>query len=132
MAGTVTESVSKLTNIQKITLTCVGDAADGSFPSTAIEHKFSGRLIRMDVNPGATAPTNLYDLVLNHDVTGLDIAQGLGANLLTATSESKQIVYSSTEMHPMVHESDTLTLVISNNSVNSAIIVITFYIALGG
>jgi hypothetical protein len=131
MAGTITETVSKLGNVQKITLTCVADAADGSFPSTAIAHKFSGRILQMDVNPGATAPTNLYDLVINSDVTGLDILQGLGANLLTATSEQKAIVFSSTEIHPAVDQSDTLTMVITNNSVNSAIIVINLYVTLG-
>ena len=130
MAGTVTESVNKQTNIHKIVLTCTADASDASFPDTALSHKFSGRLIAIETNPGATAPTANYDIVLN-DAEGLDVLQGVGANRAAATTEMAAIVFSTTSVHPVVHESDTLTLSISNNAVNSAIVVINLYVALG-
>jgi hypothetical protein len=129
MAGTVTEAVSEQTNIQKITLTCVGDAADGSFPATVIAHKFSGRIIEIVTNPGATAPTANYDIVVNRET--LDVLQGVGANRHTSATEAAPVVFSGTSLHPIIHESDTLTLAVSGNSVNSAIVVIDIYIALG-
>ena len=41
-------------------------------------------------------------------------------------------MYSGTSLHPTVDESDTLTLKIANNSVNSATTVIELYYGLGG
>ena len=129
MAGTVTFVHDQLGPIKKIVATCVGDGSDGSFPDTALP-KFSGRLLSLKTNPGATAPTNAYDLVVDDD-DGLDILQGVGANLLTATSEDSAIVRSGTEIHPPVALGDTLTQKLTNNSVNSAITVITYYYLAG-
>jgi hypothetical protein len=126
MPGTVVETAEQWGPIGVVTLTCTADAAAADYPSTALLAKIGGKLIAMDVNPGPTGPTDLYDAVLNDD-GGLDILQGLGANLLIATSESKAIVRSGTEIHPPVSIGDTLTLVLTNNSVNSALTVIKLY-----
>ena len=128
MAGTVVETITAdYGRMQVITLTCTGDASDGSFPATALTNKFSGTLLALETNPGATAPTANYDIVLN-DGGGHDVLEGVGANRHTTSTEKVPIVYSGTGTHPMVHSSDTLTWTITNNSVNSAIVVAKIYI----
>ena len=47
-----------------------------------------GEIARLDTNPGATAPTDNYDVTLVDDITGLDILGGAGANRDTSTTES--------------------------------------------
>ncbi len=132
MAGTIVETHSKRGPIGLITLTCTADAADGSYPAQALATKFSGELLRMVTNPGATAPTNLYDVVLN-DGDSVDVLYGAGANLLTATTEDNpiQVIADVTAkghlMHPPISVEDVLTWTITNNSVNSAIIVAKLY-----
>ena len=130
-AGTIAQSYVSVGNVRKVVFTCTADAADGSFPSTALTTKFEGRLIAIETNPGATAPTDNYDIVLT-DAQGLDVLQGVGANRDTANTEMANIIFASTSLHPVVDESDTLTLAITNNAVNSATIVIVVYYALGG
>lgn len=132
MAGTVVETHTKRGPIGLITLTCTADGSDGSFPATALVTKFSGELIRMVTNPGATAPTNLYDIVLT-DADAIDVLYGAGANLLTATTEENWLAAHSTAankgylQNPVISVEDVLTWTITNNSVNSAIIVAKLY-----
>lgn len=126
MAGTITQSHNKLGRIGVFTFTCTADASDGSFPSTTITDPFEGFLLALETNPGSTAPTDNYDVVVN-DAEGVDVLQGCGANRDTANSEKAAIVYSGTSVHPAVDKTDTLTLAISGNSVNSAGIVIKLY-----
>lgn len=129
-AGTIAQASNTTGNIRKITFTCTADASDGSFPSTVITTKFEGRLIALETNPGSTAPTDNYDIAIT-DGEGVDVLQGVGANRDTANSEVAQIVVSGTSLRPVVDETDTLTLAITGNSVNSATVVITLYYALG-
>jgi len=126
MAGTVVETSEQNGPVGVITLTCTADAADGSFPATALLAGISGKIVRLVVNPGSPAPTDLYDLTLD-DEDGFDVLQGLGANLLTATAEDKSVVLSGTEIHPHVTRSNTLTATLTNNSTNSAVTVIKIY-----
>lgn len=130
MAGTVTIAHETVGNVRKIIATCVADAADASFPATALP-AFEGRILAIATNPGATAPTDNYDVTLPNQ-HGYDVLQGLGANRDTANTEQVPIVYSGTGTHPAVNESDVLTLTIANNAVNGAIIVFELYYALGG
>ena len=65
------------------------------------------------------------------DQTGYDLLEGLGANRDTVTTQQAVIIYSGTSLHPVVHESDTLTLVIDNHFAVSAEIAIDLYVALG-
>lgn len=46
----------------------------------------TGEILRVVTNPGATAPTDNYDVVVN-DADGVDVLAGTGANRDTATSE---------------------------------------------
>lgn len=130
-AGTITQVPNNTGNVRKITFTCTADAADGSFPATALTQKIEGRLIAIETDPGSTAPTDNYDIVITNG-GGIDVLQGVGANRDTANTESAQIVVSGTSLRPTVDETDTLTLTITNNAVNSATVVITLYYALGG
>lgn len=129
-AGTITQTHYTLGSVRKVVFTCTADAANGSFPATAITEKFEGRLIALETNPGTTAPTDDYDIAIT-DAEGLDVLRGVGANRDTANTEVAAIVFSSTSVHPVVDDTDTLTLAITNNSVNSATIVIVLYYALG-
>lgn len=130
MAGSVVLSTYSVGNIRKIVATCIGDAANGSFPATVLP-SFEGRLLDLMTIEGTNKPTNLWDLTLV-TADGFDVLQGVGIDRATATAQKVPIVYSGTGTHPTVDESDVLTLTIANNSVNSANIVIHLYYALGG
>lgn len=125
MAGTVVETHTRRGGIGVITLTCTGDAADGGFPATALVTKISGRILALETNPGATAPTDNYDITLMQD--GYDVLQSLGANRDTLNTERVAIVYSGTAVRPETAITDTWTWTIVNSSVNSAIIVAKIY-----
>lgn len=122
--GTITFAQSSDGTIRTITATCTASSTDGSFPATALP-AFEGRLQTIRTNPGSPAPTTLYDFTLV-DGDGLDRAQGVGANRHTTNSEEALVVYTTTGEHPPVDINETLTLTIVNNSVNSAVTVITF------
>jgi hypothetical protein len=123
MAGTVSITHYPVqNNVGRIVATCTADGADGSYPATALP-AFAGRIVALQTNPGAVAPTANYDITLP-DADGLDRLQGVGANRHTTNSEAALIVFSGTAIHPPVHQSETLTLTIANNAVNSAVTVI--------
>ena len=126
MAGTVTETHVKRGPIGIVELTATADASDGSYPDTALATKISGKLFAMETNPGSTGPTANYDITLV-DQEGHDVLEGVGANRHTSNTEKVSIVYSGTAIHSEVAKSDTLTLNIDNNSVNSAVSVIRIY-----
>jgi len=129
MAGTVTLAHYQIGNVRRINFSVVADSADGSIPATVLP-KIQGRLIGLHTNPGAVAPTNLYDITLI-DGDGLDRLQGVGADRATATSEQVPVVYSGTSVNPPVSEDETLTLTFANNAVHSALIVGNVYYELG-
>lgn len=122
MAGTVTCTKIEDGRYGRIVCTATADAADGSFPATTIP-AFSGELLALRTNPGATAPTANYDMVLN-DADGIDRLQGVGANRHTTNSEEVAVVRSGTAIHPPV-AGEALSLAITNNAVNSAVTVVT-------
>lgn len=122
MAGTVVVTNTREGRIGRIRAVCTADAADGSFPATTLP-SFSGRLLALRTNPGATAPQANYDIALT-DGDGIDRLQALGANRHTSTSEQVAIVYTGTAIHPPVVWEDALSLAVTGNNVNSAITVI--------
>lgn len=124
MAGTVVvTSREQSGQIRKIELTCTADAANGSFPAVAVP-QFEGHLRALRTNPGAVAPTALYDITLV-DQDGVDRLQGKGADRHQTNSEDALVVYTGTSNSPTVAADDVLLLTINNNSVNSAVIVVT-------
>ena len=128
MPGTVVETFSQNGPIAVVTLTLVGDSSDGSVPDTALTTKISGRIVALLTNPGVTAPSSNYDLVLNN-ADGVDMLKGAGANRHTSNSEHDPVEMTTSNRVgvPVVAE-DTLTLVMTNQSVNDANIVVKLYI----
>jgi hypothetical protein len=130
MAGTVTLAHYEIGSVRKVVATIVADAADATVPDTELP-AIEGRLLALVTNPGATAPTDNYDLTIE-DQHGHDVLEGVGANRSTSATQKVPVVYSGTAVHPVVDEADTLTLKIANNAVNSAEIVVELYYSLGG
>jgi hypothetical protein len=126
MAGTVSESLTcDIAPVKVVTFTCTADSSDGSFPATSVSANVKGRLLQIATNPGATAPQDNYDITIT-DGDGIDVLQGVGANRDTSNSEVAAIVYA-TSANPVVAETDTLTLNVTGNNVNSAVTVIKLY-----
>lgn len=119
MAGTVTITHYELGAVRRIQVDWVADAADATVPATALP-KFEGRLLALVTNPGATAPTDNYDITLVSGI-GDDRLQGVGANRDTANTESAPVVYSGSTVHPWVDGDETMTFTLANNAVNSAL-----------
>ena len=136
MPGTVVLSAhNKVGNVRSLVYTCTADSGDGSYPATALP-KIEGRLLALVTNPAAPLPTDDYDVTIV-DQHGHDVVEGVGVDRDGAapgagTTEKELIVYSGTGTHPIVDEADTLTLTIANNAINSAIVVVQLYYALGG
>ena len=126
MAGTITESHVKRGPIGVVTLACTADAAAATFPATILTTKISGKLLALETDPGATAPTNLYDITVT-DAEGYDVLEGVGANRSSANTEKANIIFSGTSVNPPVGKGDVLTVNIANNSVNAALITIKLY-----
>lgn len=129
MPGTVVLEHFQIGNVRRIKFTATADAADASFPATALP-SIQGRLIGLHTNPGAVAPTANYDITLV-DGDGLDRLQGVGLNRHTTSSEQAPVVYTGTSVNPPVGFDETLTLTFENNTVNSAVVVGNLYYALG-
>lgn len=85
MAGTVVTTEIVHGSVKKITFAWTSDAS-GDVNGTATTHAYDGRLIAVTTDPGATAPTDNYDLELR-DADGVDVLLGQGANRDTANTE---------------------------------------------
>lgn len=127
MAGTVTFSHDEKGTFRRIVATCTADAADATFPATALP-AFEGRILALRTNPGAVAPQDNYDITLP-DGDAIDRLQGVGANRHTTNSQEVAVVYSGTAIHPVVTIDETLTLTLAGNNVNSAVTVVTIVYA---
>jgi hypothetical protein len=130
MPGTIVQAFTNIGHVRRVTLTCTADAAAATFPDTVLSQAIEGRLLKLVTNPGAVQPTDNYGVTLE-DQHGHDVLEGVGANRDTLNTEEAPIVYAGTAVHPVVDDSDTLTLKISGNAVNSAAVVIDLYYALG-
>jgi hypothetical protein len=121
-AGTISWDFDKIgpLGIYKYTATCTADSSDGSYPSTSgSTWNIDGFVLLVETDPGSTAPTDNYDIVLN-DKYGADIMGGdLADRDSSATERVKRVEFVDGRITP----------VITNNSVNSAVIVIYIYVA---
>ena len=129
MAGTITEALtSGRSPVKVITLTCTADSSDASFPATALtnipHNGVGGRLLQIATDPGSTAPQANYDIAITEG-GGADVLLGVGAN--RHTSNSEVAVIESNGAHGVYAGTDTLTIAITNNNVNSAGITIKIY-----
>lgn len=119
MAGTIIESRIPGYNLITVELTCVADAADGSFPDTEITGLREWFLYSLETSPGAIKPTDHYGIQLQSS-RGTDLLGGNGADRDTSDNE---LAYPDTA--PAMVDG-TVTQVIANNNVNSANITIVY------
>ena len=125
MAGTISESLTcDVAPVKVVTFTCTADSSDGSYPATTVSTDIKGRLLQIVTDPQSTAPQDNYDITVT-DSVGADLLLGVGAN--RDTSNTEIAIVESNGAHSVVAETDTLTLTITNNNVNSAGIVIKLY-----
>lgn len=124
-AGTCTQRVDKYANnpnFAVLTVSCTGDSSTGAFPSTTITAenmaKITGFYItEVQTYPGTTNPTALYDIVINTS-RGLDLMEG---NLANRSASLPERAFPSTIVAGIAN---ALTIVITGNSVASAVVVI--------
>ena len=107
-ACTITEET--FGTVKKVTWAWTS-AADGSVGAAAVSttttNAYSGKIERLVTDPGATAPTDNWDLVIN-DEDGTDVLVGAGANRDTANTE--QVLAASVG----IVANDTLTMLVTN------------------
>ena len=119
MAGSVLVSRDQTNDSDwryKITVSWVGDSADGSVPNKSLG-TVNGYVSVLTTNPGTPAPTDNYDITLL-DSNGVDIAGGALADRDTAVSEAVLPVLSNTRVPRLVI--DELTFTLSGNSAAGA------------
>jgi len=129
MAGTITEALTSVSPpVKVIILTCTAVSSDGSYPATALSNiphgEIGGRLLQIATDPGSTAPQANYDITVT-EAGGADLLLGVGANRHTSSSEVA--IIESNGASAVYAGTDTLTLNIANNNVNSAGITIKIY-----
>lgn len=86
MAGTVTITQPRAGagGIKRVVFTWTSDASGNATGTTG--NAIDGEIVRVVTNPGATAPSDNYDVVIT-DADGVDVLGGAGANRDTANSE---------------------------------------------
>lgn len=128
-AGTTTvgtpQTIKVLASMKKVVpVTITADASDGSIVNGTLNPVTLGiegwYLYTVETDPGTTAPTDNYDLVIN-DANGFDVSGGLLANRSTSVT---QLVNIGTATHGFPVMRGNWTLAGSNNSVNSATVVV--------
>jgi len=109
--------VSGSPNFRTLTFSFTADDSDGSVPATAssatnttyIQGWF---IIAVITDPGATAPTDDYDITLTY--SGLDL---MGGNLANRDTANTEIAYPASNA-PVL---GAITFTLTNNLVNSAV-----------
>jgi hypothetical protein len=94
----------------------VADDTDGSVPSDTV-NGILGYVVRVITDPGATAPTDDYDITLT-DAYGCDVMGGALADRDTTATEQAMPIIGGASTGALVL--DSLTVNITGNSVNSA------------
>ena len=86
--GTVVITEKIVQNFQKVTFawTSVDGGGDAGKAQKTTVNYYTGELIRLITDPGATAPTDDYDVAINDD-DGFDVLLGAGANRDTVNTE---------------------------------------------
>jgi hypothetical protein len=102
--------------VDKLRITWTADT-DGSYTDYTTAENMDGYVFMVVTNPGATAPTDNYDITLA-DSDGCDVSGGELANRDTANTE--QIIPKIGNTYGGRFVAGPLTLGISNNSINSA------------
>lgn len=130
-AGTVTDAgkLKYSKNVSVLTYSWTADASAATVPATASTIPIDGYVFMVVTNPGATAPTTLYDITLT-DSDGVDIMGGELADRHTSNSEQAfPLMSGSTDFFGGRFVAGVLTLNVTNNSVNSATGTVVIYIS---
>ena len=124
-AGTVSQTDKKVYgNVRVLTFTCTADSSAHTFPVAASEIDIDGFVFLVVTNPGTTAPTDDYDITLT-DADSVDIMGGELEDRDEANSEQAVPLIDGVFGSRFVK--GPLTITISNNSVNSAVTVVTVF-----
>ncbi|HOD75263.1 MAG TPA: hypothetical protein PKJ17_04505 [Syntrophorhabdaceae bacterium] len=125
-AGTATYTITQPDQKTAIVAIAVTDDTAGTTLSlTGLEGYF---LCSMETNPGTTAPTDDYDIVIN-TAGGADLLGGAGANRDTANTEiAYPTVDSTSGQKGCVPINSTLSFALSGNSVSSATVAVKLFL----
>lgn len=130
--GTYTASYNQdqATNYKaKVLTVSITDDGSGTTVALVSTDVMGYFLCAMETNPGSTAPTDNYDIVIN-SAGGADILGGAGANRDTATTEIAYPTIDSTSgQKGCVPVDGALSLVLSGNSVANATVEIKLFLA---
>lgn len=86
MAGAVmTFTETRIGPVKRIKAAWTSDSATGAVSGTTT-YAYNGKCELLTTDPGATAPTDDYDLAVT-DADGVDVLAGAGANRDTANTE---------------------------------------------
>jgi hypothetical protein len=122
MAGSVTYKKNKIRVgndiVEEHVWAWTADSGDGSVPDTVTDDTVTGYLMNAKTDPGTTAPTALYDIALNDD-DAVDVFQAELNNRSAADSEQVLAKVGNAYGEPFINS--VLTMVLTNNSVNSAV-----------
>lgn len=120
--GTGTSVITSVTpydnGVTHVLTTFVADAADHTVPDLVISGYRGQYLCQIWTNPGATQPTDNWDLYLKYD--GGDILKAGGENRDEANTEVAYPLTVGSALGGCVYVPGDLTLSVSGNSVNSA------------
>lgn len=111
--GAATIDVYSLRSMKVVEISVTGDASDGTVSDIVTPFSVDGLIYRVETDPGATAPTALYDLTLTSSLGGADL-MGTRLDDRSATDTERAA--------PTVTEPNRggLTLAVANQSVVSA------------
>jgi hypothetical protein len=138
--STVTYSdkeVATIGNIKSFTVTFTASSDNATVPNFVISAAAQPTLMNwikgfylyaVETDPGSTGPTNgAWDIAIN-DIHGMDILGGAGANRSSSSTQNifPKFPQTGTGFPPL--DGTTLTIVISDNAVNSATCSIKFYL----
>lgn len=115
-------------NVRHINLVAVADET-GAF-AQAVLPVIEGRLLHLDTQPGAPAPTSGYRIEL-FQADGIDLLEGVGHGRSATVAETVPVVYSGKNVHPVADDVDQLTIAIGGNAAPGARITAQLYYALG-
>lgn len=118
-AGSCTSSTVTKQFITITTFTCTGDSGGGTYPAKASDVSIRGWVYAVDTIPGTPNPTASWDATLK-DANGYDVMGGVILN--RSASAAERVTPPTTAW-----VDGPLTLAITGNSVNSAIIVVKVY-----
>ena len=107
-------------------LDCTLDSTDGSYASRALTTKIGGTLKQLITKHTATTPSASWACTLTNARTTSDVLLGRATGLSSAVSQVIPLEFS-IMAQPKVLDTDTLSLAITGNTVNSSIIQLALY-----